>query len=74
MRKPPRRPTVALRARDEWFSIALAASLQPAVTLGVFVWALHHRDLLAKVAHVIELVRGELPGCCRQQPVSELGE
>lgn len=45
-------------------------------------WAEHPRrfevpsmpDFLAKVARVIELVRGELPACCRKHPVAELGE
>lgn len=31
-------------------------------------------DFLAKVARVIELVRGEMPKCCRRHPVAELGE
>jgi predicted ATPase len=29
---------------------------------------------LAKAARVIEIVRGELPSCCRRHPVAELGE
>lgn len=45
-------------------------------------WANHPRrfevpandDFIAKVAHVVELVRGELPECCRKHPVAELGE
>jgi hypothetical protein len=45
-------------------------------------WARHPRrfevpasdDFIAKVAHVVELVRGELPACCRKHPVAELGE
>jgi len=45
-------------------------------------WAKHPRrfevaasaDVLAKVAHVIALVRNELPECCRKHPVAELGE
>lgn len=45
-------------------------------------WSSHPRrfevppmpDFLAKVARVIELVRGELPPCCRKHPVAELGE
>jgi predicted ATPase len=45
-------------------------------------WAKHPRrfevasspDFLAKVARVIELVRAELPECCRKHPVAELGE
>lgn len=45
-------------------------------------WSRHPRrfevgstpDFLAKVARVIELVRGELPECCREHPVAELGE
>ena len=46
------------------------------------VWEKHPRrfevasspDFVAKVARVIELVRGELPECCRKHPVAELGE
>ena len=45
-------------------------------------WARHPRrfevpasdDFIAKVAHVVGLVRDELPVCCRKHPVSELGE
>ncbi len=45
-------------------------------------WAEHPRrfevasmpNFLVKVARVIELVRGELPACCRKHPVAELGE
>jgi len=45
-------------------------------------WARHPRrfevgssaSFLAKVARVIELVRNELPECCRKHPVAELGE
>ena len=45
-------------------------------------WAKHPRrfevgsmpDFIAKVARVIEIVRGELPECCRKHPVAELGE
>ncbi len=45
-------------------------------------WAAHPRrfevgsspDFIAKVARVIELVRNELPECCRTHPVAELGE
>jgi predicted ATPase len=48
----------------------------------VAAWAAHPRrfevgsspDFLAKVARVIELVRNELPECCRKHPVAELGE
>ena len=48
----------------------------------VAAWAQHPRrfevasspDFLAKVARVIELVRNELPECCRKHPVAELGE
>jgi predicted ATPase len=32
------------------------------------------RDFLAKAARAIELVRGELPACCKRHPVAELGE
>jgi hypothetical protein len=31
-------------------------------------------DFIAKVAHVVGLVRSELPECCRDHPVAELGE
>jgi predicted ATPase len=45
-------------------------------------WANHPRrfevastpDFVAKVARVIEVVRSELPECCRKHPVAELGE
>lgn len=45
-------------------------------------WAPHPRrfevpstdDFIAKVARAIELVRRELPECCRKHPVAELGE
>lgn len=45
-------------------------------------WSKHPRrfevpasgDFIAKVAHVVQLVRGELPECCRKHPVAELGE
>lgn len=45
-------------------------------------WAEHPRrfevppaaDFLAKAARVVELVRGELPECCRKHRVPELGE
>jgi predicted ATPase len=45
-------------------------------------WAEHPRhfevpsmpDFLEKVARVIEIVRSELPACCRNHPVVELGE
>lgn len=45
-------------------------------------WAGHPRrfevgpmpDFLAKAARVVEIVRGELPACCRRHPIAELGE
>jgi len=45
-------------------------------------WARHPRryevismpDFLAKAARVIEIVRSELPSCCRRHPIAELGE
>ena len=45
-------------------------------------WAEHPRrfevppmaDFLAKAARVVELVRAELPPCCRRHPIAELGE
>lgn len=45
-------------------------------------WAAHPRrfevgaapEFIAKVGRVIELVRNELPDCCRKHPVAELGE
>lgn len=45
-------------------------------------WSTHPRrfevpsktDFLAKAARVIEIIRGELPPCCRNHPVAELGE
>jgi predicted ATPase len=45
-------------------------------------WAGHPRryevgpmpDFLTKAARVVEIVRGELPACCRRHPIAELGE
>jgi predicted ATPase len=45
-------------------------------------WAGHPRryevgpmpEFLAKAARVVEIVRGELPECCRRHPIAELGE
>lgn len=45
-------------------------------------WARHPRrfevapatDFLTKAARAIELIRGELPACCRRHPVAALGE
>lgn len=45
-------------------------------------WARHPRrfevgpaaDFLDKARRVIEIVRGELPACCRRHPIAELGE
>jgi hypothetical protein len=45
-------------------------------------WSKHPRrfevastsNFLAKVTRVIEIVRGDLPACCRKHPVAELGE
>ncbi|HEY5951152.1 MAG TPA: ATP-binding protein [Kofleriaceae bacterium] len=45
-------------------------------------WARHPRrfevpameNFLAKVARVVEIVRSELPVCCRKHPIAELGE
>lgn len=56
-----------------------AAAIDARIAQG---WANHPRrfevpsmsDFLVKVARVIEIVRGELPECCRNHPVAELGE
>jgi predicted ATPase len=45
-------------------------------------WSTHPRrfevppsdDFIAKVAQVVALVRAELPRCCREHPIAELGE
>ena len=45
-------------------------------------WVTHPRrfevpasdDFIAKVAHVVELVRREIPACCRKHPLAGLGE
>jgi predicted ATPase len=45
-------------------------------------WARHPRrfevppasDFLVKAARVVEIVRGELPPCCRRHPIAALGE
>jgi predicted ATPase len=45
-------------------------------------WSTHPRrfevppsdDFIAKVAQVVALVRAELPACCREHPIAELGE
>jgi Ca2+-transporting ATPase len=61
MRRPPRRPTEPLLGKPQWFSIALTAVLQSAVTLGVFAWALAERDLVeARNLAFSVLVFGEL--------------
>jgi hypothetical protein len=60
-------------------SAAEAAAIDARITYG---WARHPRrfevppmaDFLAKAARAVELVRGELPECCRRHPVAELGE
>jgi P-type Ca2+ transporter type 2C len=44
MRRPPRRPSEPLLGRNEWFTVALTAVTQTAVTLGVFAWALANLD------------------------------
>jgi P-type Ca2+ transporter type 2C len=47
MSKPPRRADEPMLARSEWVLIGATGLLEAAVTLGVFVWALGARDLLA---------------------------
>ena len=61
MSRPPRPPTEPILGRHEWMSILLTGTLQTAVTLGTFVWALHDRDLPeARSLAFTVLVFGEL--------------
>ncbi len=45
MQHPPRRPTEPLLGREAWFTIGLTATIETALTLGVFAWALADRDV-----------------------------
>jgi Ca2+-transporting ATPase len=47
MQKPPRKADEPMLARSEWLLVAATGLLEAAVTLGVFVWALGARDVLA---------------------------
>ena len=46
MQKPPRNPEEPLLARPEWLTILLTGTVESAVTLAVFAWALSHRGLV----------------------------
>jgi predicted ATPase len=60
-------------------SAAEAAAIDVQIALA---WSCHPRrfeitatpDFLAKAAHAIEIIRGELPSCCRRHTIPELGE
>lgn len=45
MQRPPRPPHEPLLGTREWSRILVAGMLEAGITLGVFVWALHTRDL-----------------------------
>jgi Ca2+-transporting ATPase len=45
MTRPPRAPGEPILGRPEWTVIGVTGALKTAVTLGVFVWALHDGDL-----------------------------
>jgi Ca2+-transporting ATPase len=47
MQKPPRKADQPMLARSEWLLVGATGLLEAAVTLGVFVWALEARDVLA---------------------------
>ena len=46
LRRPPRKPDEQILGRAEWANVAWIGSLEAAVTLTVFYWALRNRDLL----------------------------
>jgi Ca2+-transporting ATPase len=61
MARPPRAPDEPILGRPEWRLILTAGLLETIVTLGVFVWALRHRDLAeARSLAFAVLVFGEL--------------
>ena len=45
LRRPPRPPAEPLLGRHEWRGIIFTGLVEAGVTLGVFIWALRHRDL-----------------------------
>jgi Ca2+-transporting ATPase len=45
MKKPPRKPEEPMLARAQWTLIGFTGLLEASVTLSVFAWALHARDL-----------------------------
>lgn len=45
MQRPPRSTTEPMLGGPEWLRIGLTGLLEAAVTLGVFLWALHARDV-----------------------------
>jgi Ca2+-transporting ATPase len=61
LRRPPRHPDEPMLGRAEWRFIITTGLLQAAATLGVFVWAMHARDLAeARNLAFSVLVFGEL--------------
>jgi magnesium-transporting ATPase (P-type) len=61
MSRPPRPPAEPILGRPEWTVIGVTGALKTAVTLGVFVWALHGGDLTrARSLAFAVLVFGEL--------------
>lgn len=44
--RPPRHPRAPLLGRSEWTYIGVTGLLEATTTLGVFVWALQHRDVV----------------------------
>jgi Ca2+-transporting ATPase len=45
--RPPRRPDERILGRSEWILIVLIGLAHAAITMGVFVWALRHRGIVA---------------------------
>lgn len=61
LKRPPRRPDEPILGREEWTAIAFTGTLQTAVTLGTFAWALRSRNLEeARNLAFTVLVFGEL--------------
>ena len=61
LQRPPRRPDEPLLGRSQWLNVVFTGTLQAAVTLGVFAWALTARDLVeARNLAFSTLVLGEL--------------
>jgi len=61
MTRPPRAPDEPILGKPEWRLIVIAGSLETIVTLAVYIWALHDRDLAeARSLAFAVLVVGEL--------------